>query len=358
MSDRDEIPQLVREDGSYPTVPLRKPVTAIAVVQTRVRGVDGANPAAGIRENLDYTLSCIDKAQGYGGRSDLLCFHEFPLQGYQPDWKRAEYLRVAIDVPGPEVEAIAAKAKAYNCYIAFGCLARDPDWKDHVMNWQVLVGPEGRVVDVHWKQRNVRGMFPGSENITTTIYDVLDRYVEMYGWDRVIPVARTDIGNIAMSSVQFEQELFRCMAMKGAEIICRVATGGCEWEDMRLTSYHNDVYTTLVNNSVSTGSSNPHFFEENAPRNNWIGRSAIFGPRGEVLTEAGVFETKRRAAINMEAYRKKHRIPDLHISIYRHIFNQYRERYDHSAYLDALPQDKVEGARMLKHAARWMNYWY
>ena len=56
----------------------------------------------------------------------------------------------------------------------------------------------------------------------------------MYGQDAVIPIVRTDIGNIAMSAVQFEPELFRCMAFKGAEIMCRVATGGFEYEDMRL----------------------------------------------------------------------------------------------------------------------------
>jgi predicted amidohydrolase len=210
---------------------------------------------------------------------------------------------------------------------------------------------------VHWKPRNVRGLFAGAESFTTSIYDVYDRYVEMYGIDRVIPVTRTDIGNIAMSSAQFEPELFRCMALKGAEIICRVATGGCEWEDMRLTSYHNDVFTTLVNNSVSTGIETS-FFEEHAPRNDWVGRSAIFGPRGEVLAEAGVFETKRRAAIDMERYRQRHRIPDVHWTLYRPVMEQYRERYDHSAYNEVLPENGREAAKLLKDRARWMTSWY
>ena len=94
------------------------------------------------------------------------------------------------------------RAKRYSCYIAFGCLARDATWPGHLFNRQVPVGPQGSVVDVHWKQRNVRGMFPGSENLTTTIYDILDEYVERFGWDRVSPVVQTEIGNIAMSAVQ------------------------------------------------------------------------------------------------------------------------------------------------------------
>src|SRR3546814_1349953 len=80
-----------------------------------------------------------------------------------------------------------------------------------------------------------------SDLFTTTIYDVYDRYVEMYGLDAVIPVERTDIGNISLSSVLFEPELFRCMTLKGAEIILRTATGGCEWHDMRLTAPTHDV---------------------------------------------------------------------------------------------------------------------
>ena len=76
------------------------------------------------------------------------------------------------------------------------------------------------------------------------------------------PVARTDVGNIAMSAVQFEPELFRCMAFKGAEIICRVATGGFEFDDMRLTSYQNSLYTMVTNNSVSTHGRHPGFFED------------------------------------------------------------------------------------------------
>jgi predicted amidohydrolase len=348
---------MFRPDGTYETVPLRSDSVAVGIVQTRAVGIDGDAPAAGLRANLDYVLGCIDKAQQFGGRCDLLCFHEFPLQGYRLNWSRRQYQNVAIEVPGPEVAEIAARAKRYNCYITFGCHGRDASWPGHVFNWQVMVGPQGDVVDVHWKQRNVRGMFPGAENITTTIYDVLDEYVERYGQDRIVPIARTDIGNIAMSAVQFEPELFRCMAIKGAEIICRVATGGCEWQDMRLTSYHNSVFTTLVNNSLNTGTGSPDFFEESASKNDWVGRSAIFGPRGDVLAEADKFETRRRAVFDMKAFRARHRVPDVHLSLYRHVFDEYRERYDAGLYSKYLPDDKLAAFKHFQQNSRWTHYW-
>jgi predicted amidohydrolase len=350
---RNEQP-MVRADGTYPSAKLRQDVITAAVVQTRVQGVDGANPGPDLRRNLDYFLECIDIAQGYGGRSDLLLFHEFPITGFS-EWTRDQHYRIAIEVPGPEIEAVAKKARQYNCYIVFGTYARDEqDWPGHILHLMVMVRPDGTVAK-HWKQRNVRGMFPGSEQYTSVIYDVYDRFVEMYGVDAVIPVEHTDIGNIAMSAVQFEPELFRCMALKGAEIICRVATGGFESDDMRLTSYHNSVYTMICNNSVNTQGRNPGFFEDTAFGG--PGRSAIYGPRGVELVRAGAFETKQAARIPMAEFRARHRIPDLHLQLYRPVLEQYRERYDPSLYLQYLPKDKRDAFRHFQEKSRWTHFW-
>lgn len=353
---KQDIPTMVSHDGGYETVPLRSDRIAIGIIQTPVRGVDGDNPEPGIKDNLNYLLETIDKAQNVGGRCDLLCFHEFPLHGFAP-WDLKQYLRVSRHPDGPEFEEIGKKAKQYNCYIALGCQMLDDDWPGHTMNTQVLVGPNGKIIAKHWKQRNMRGMWPGREQFTTTIYDVFDRYVEMYGWDAVIPVERTDIGNISLSSVQFEPELFRAMAMKGAELILRTATGGCEWHDMRLTSYHNGVITTIVNNSMDFFQPSKHYFAEQAPKNDWVGRSAIFGPRGEVLAEAGPYETKRRAVVDMASFRKSHRIPDVHFTLYNHVYQQYKERVDPNLWLDSIPEDGAAAARFLKDKMRWTNYW-
>ena len=355
MSETTE--PMVREDGTYPTVPLRRDMIVATVVQTRVNGVDGTNPGPDIRRNLDYFLESIDIAQ-VGLPSDLLLFHEFPITGFS-EWTREQHYNLSIEVPGPEIEEVGKKAKQYNCYIAFGTYAKDPvNWPGHILHLMVLMGPDGNVVAQHWKQRNVRGMFPGSEQYTSVIYDVYDRFVEMYGIDAVVPVVQTDIGNIAMSAVQFEPELFRCMAFKGAEIMCRVATGGFEFDDMRMTSYHNSVYTMIANNSVSLGSDGSKkrsYFDEASYGGS--GRSAIFGPRGVEIAKAGPFETKEFAMIPMGAFRKKHRIPDVHMDIYKPVFDQYRARYDHSAYVDYLPQDKREAFANFAKNSRWTHYW-
>ncbi len=351
----DTAEPMVREDGTYPTVPLRRDQIVASVVQTRVGGVDGANPGPDIRKNLDYFLECIDIAQGFGMPSDLLLFHEFPITGFS-EWTREQHYDLAIEVPGPEIEEVGKKAKQYKCYIVFGTYAKDlENWPGHILHLMVMMGPDGNVVAKHWKQRNVRGLFPGSEQYTSVIYDVYDRFVEMYGIDAVVPVVQTDVGNIAMSAVQFEPELFRCMAFKGAEIICRVATGGFEFDDMRMTSYHNSLYTMIANNSVNTGKRMPGFFDDES--HGGSGRSAIFGPRGVELVKADVFECKKFAFLPMAEFRAKHRIPDMHMYIYRPVFDQYRTRYDHSSYIDNLPKDKREAFAMFAKNSRWSHYW-
>lgn len=345
---------MVRPDGTYPTVALRQEAITAAVVQTRVQGVNGANPTPDLKRNLDYFLECIDIAQGYGGRSDLLLFHEFPITGFS-EWTREQHYNIALEIPGPETEEVVKRAKKYNCYIVFGTYAKDPqNWPGHILHVMVMVKPDGSIVQ-HWKQRNVRGMFPGSEQYTSVIYDVYDRFVEMYGLDAVIPVERTDIGNIAMSAVQFEPELFRCMAFKGAEIICRVATGGFEFDDMRLTSYHNSLYTMIANNSVSTHGRNPGFFEDT--NFGGPGRSAIFAPRGVELCKAGAFETKELARIPIAEFRNRHRIPDLHLSLYKPVLDQYQERYAPGGYIDYIPKDKRDAFRYFQERSRWTHYW-
>src|SRR3546814_11063635 len=85
--------------------------------------------------------------------------------------------------------------------------------------------------------------------------------------------------------------------------------------------------------------------------------SAIFGPKGVVLAEADKFETKRRAVFDMESYRKAHRIPDVHFSLYRHVYDDYRERYDPNMWLARVPETKRDAYDYLKDKFRWTSFW-
>jgi hypothetical protein len=213
-----------------------------------------------------------------------------------------------------------------------------------------VIDPKGALVGRDWKARNIKGLFQGFELFTTTIYDVLDRYIEMYGSDAVVPVIQTPLGNLATSSVQREPELFRCMAMKGAEIILRTATGGFTMEDIKMTSVYNNVYTAVCNNAVSAG--NPGFVEDAGSS----GGTSIFGPQGEVLAAANSeHETIVTTTVPIEDFRNRRRLPQVHMDLYRPVFDAYRNRYPPNLFLSYLPTDGRDSARYLKDKAVWIK---
>ena len=336
------------ETGNYDRVELAKPAIRLSVVQSRVRGVDVNRLKSTRRDNLNHMLELIDAANNWGGVKDLLLFHEFPITGYSNKWNRQDVLKVAIEIPGEETEAIGKKAQEYGSYIVFGSYAKDAAWPNHVLSITTIIGPDGTIVDKHWKARNIKGVFgPGFELFTTTIYDVLDQYVEMYGWDAVIPVTRTPIGNIATSSIQREPELFRAFAMKGAEIILRTATGGFTPLDIQATSLYNGVYTAIVNNAVSPN--NPGFLADGGG-----GGSAIYGPDGKLIKEANsVHEAAVTATIPIADFRKRHDPPYVHMDLYRPVFDKYVNRYPPNLFSDYQPQDTSDAFRYLSDKAVW-----
>jgi predicted amidohydrolase len=336
----------MRDDGTYATVDLAKPAWSLGVVQSRVHSFDAAQSRTAMRRNLAHMLELIDKAFYYGSRPDLLFFHEFPLSGWRR-WTRKEILRFAIEIPGEETEAIARKAREYGAWIVFGAYARDKDWPGHVLSITTVMNDKGEVVDKHWKARNIKGVFPGFELFTTTINDVLDRYVEMYGRDAVVPVTRTPLGNLCTSSIQREPELFRAMAFKGAEVILRTASGGFTPMDIAATSLYNGTYTAVVNNSVSPD--NGLFFDDAGG-----GGSAVYGPDGRAIAEAdGKEEQMVVARIPIAELRARKRQPTVHMDLYRDVFDAYRPRYAPNLWLERTPDSLEDAAAFLKDKSRW-----
>jgi len=336
----------IRPDGTYEVVPLEKSTVRLGIVQSRVRGVRIDNLREDQQANLSHMLEQIDNAFHFGAGADILFFHEFPITGFNA-WTRKEILQVAVEIPGEESEAISEKAKQYGCYVVFGSYARDADWPNHVLSITTIIGPDGSIVDKHWKARNIKGVFHGIELFTTTVYDVLDEYVEMYGSDAVLPVTRTPIGNIVTSSVQLEPELFRAFAMKGGEIFLRTATGGFTPWDIQATAGYNRVYVAVCNNAVSPD--NPGFYDDAGS-----GGSAIYNPRGEIIAAANTkFETLVAAPIPIAQFREKNRQPIVHMELYRDVFNTYRNAYGPNLFSEYQPTDLKDSKAYLADKSTW-----
>ncbi len=343
----------VARKGKYDTVELRQPAINVAAIQSRVRSVDVKNLGPTMKANLDHVLRLVDYAQNrpeewgpdnvWGAKQDLICMHEFPIQGFIP-WTRAELNKIAFELPGPESEAIGQRAKQYGCYIAYGCYAKDKDWPRHVINMSVIVGPDGNIVSKQWKARNILGLFGDVALIGTTIYDVLDRYVDMYGWDAVLPVARTDIGNLAMTAVGVEPMLYAALAMKGAELLIMSVTGGSNADSAMATARANRIYTVGVGNSVSPD--NIGFTDAAGAEDEG---TAIVDPRGTPMARSGNHhEDIVRARIPIADFRKTRRFPEVPMALLLPVFQQYQPLFEPNGFAKELPETYREAGALVR----------
>ncbi len=339
-------PPMVAPDGGYAAVPLARPLVRATAIQTALLNVAPASREADLRRNLAHVLDQIDAVFNYFGQKDLLAIHAQALHGWDK-WTKRELELIALRVPGPQSEAICARAKQYGCWIAFGGYLVAPDWPGHVIDAMFLASPEGRIEATHWKATTQRAQRAGVDYFVTHVVDVLDAYVERYGADAVLPVARTPIGNIAMSSVFREPELYRALAMKGAEIFIRSGLGGYTEADGELISRVNRAYTLYVSNALSPG--NPRYF----PDNGTLGNTAIYGLRGERLAAAREHETAVSATLDMAGRRQGGLIPDLSWDLYAPVYAQYRSRFTPNTYATRVPETLEEASRLVASRRRW-----
>lgn len=337
----------VHSGGKYEQVPLRKDALRVTAVQSVMRSVrDVKNPAKEMKANLDHMLELVDAANGFPGPQDLVCFHEQPIMGWQP-WTLDEALRVAIEVPGPETEALGRKAKQYGCYITFGTYAKDRDWPGHLLLNGVLIGPDGSVVANHWKTNNMRGFKPGWDIFTTSIYDVLDRYREMYGEDAVLPIARTDIGNISCSITPGQADVMRAHAMKGLELRLSSSSGGYNLEDAAVIALHNRLWSVVCNQSVSPDQ--PGF-----PEFSGSGDTAIFGPNGRIVARARSYQEEFvSTVIPIAEFRRTRSIPDVPMEMLMPVYSKYVPRNGPNAQADYMPKNSEDAAQHFIKRRNW-----
>jgi len=343
--------------NDYETVPLRSDEVTYAVIQSKLNIYDPGKAERQIKENLDRMLWLADQAQYWDLRrdikKDILIFHEFPLQGFHIAGTREEELRVAIDVPGPETEAIGRKAKQLNCYIAFGCYGKLKEWPGHFIDLGIIINPKGEIILQNWKPRQLSGLA-----FSTSIYDVLDRYVEMYGWDAVFPVARTDIGNIAFHPCAYEFEIARALALKGAEVFIRLMTiGAGYWTrtplpalrgglvhnlrmDFQAACQANMVYGVFVNNAASG----------HEAIGDWAaGASAIIDHDGCIMSEAmSTHETMVINTLPLAAFRKKHQLPNLPLALFTDMHKRYQPKIAPNGLLKYLPKNQADAIAYFK----------
>lgn len=273
--------------------------TAVCCQQQTENAVD----REALERNLVHMLEMIDWAvegfMAHGAPVRLIVFPELALHG-AAGYSWSEQRRVACEIPGPETERIAAKAREYGLYVVAGSLVeRDPDSKA-VFNTLVMLDPSGELA---LRYRKVNVWYP--LELAASPVDLLP---SGYDTERnpLFPVARTEIGNIGgyICYDGFFPEVTRQLAYNGAEIFARASaymdpwgtgpTGVCAVSD-RMRSMENMAYTVSAQQGATLRSSPPY---------SWPGHSAVIDYEGRVLAEGGTGEQIIKAQISAHRVRQ------------------------------------------------------
>jgi predicted amidohydrolase len=156
----------------------------------------------------------------------LVAFPEFFLQGYTVRADLDTHVQeIAIKIPGPETDKLAALSKKMKVYLYGVALEVLPQWPDRVFNCAFIIDPDGSIIHKFHK------FSPAIHyELTTSPYEVLDEYIEVFGKDKsmlqtLFPVSDTPLGKLGtiICNDGYHPEYFRAVQMNGAEVIIRPA---------------------------------------------------------------------------------------------------------------------------------------
>jgi predicted amidohydrolase len=301
------------------------PTYRALALQTRCDAIHGAASREAARERMQATLERIGRqiagSLGWIGTDcRLVVLPEYVLTGHpigEPIEVWADI--AALEPGGAEYEQLGAIAQRHGIHLVANAYETDRHFPGLYFQACVILGPSG---DVVLRYRRLNSMF------APTPHDVWDRYLETYGLDGVFPVARTEIGNlacIASEEILFP-ELVRCLALRGAEVICQptseASEAGVRPKDIarRARAIENLTWVVSANTAGITGSP--------IPGDSTDGGSQIVDHTGRVLVSSGPGETMTAyAEIDLAASRRARRRPGMANLFARNRFDLYAREY-------------------------------
>ena len=149
----------------------------------------------------------------YGSPVRLVALPEYAVTGFPMKESPAEWREKAcFAYDGPEYEELGRIAQENDIFLAGNVYEVDPNFPQLYFQVCFIIGPSG---DVVLRYRRLTSSFE------PTPHDVWDKYLDIYGLDGVFPVAKTEIGNLAMIASEeiLYPEFTRMHVMRGAEVI-------------------------------------------------------------------------------------------------------------------------------------------
>ncbi|WP_256839429.1 nitrilase-related carbon-nitrogen hydrolase [Ornithinimicrobium faecis] len=266
----------------------------------------------GVAEAREVMLASIDRIadQARGARSwvgpecRLIVLPEYVLSGFPlgdtvPGWRE----KAALDPDGPEYEKFAALAAELGVHLVVNAYESDRHFPDLYFQASVILGPTG---DVVLRYRRLHSLYSPSP------FDVWDRYLDTYGIDAVLPVARTAIGNLAAIASEeiLYPELARALGLRGAEVFVHSTS---EVTSPQLTPKAIARRARAIENMAYVVSANSGGLRGIAiPGDSTSGGSEILDHEGRVLAQAASGESiVAYSEIDLAAVRRARKRPGM-----------------------------------------------
>ncbi len=215
----------------------------------------------------------------------------FPMGESIAVWREKACLRMDDAI----YDAVGKTAQRLDVHIAGNSYELDPHFPELYFQCSFLINSQGELV---LRYRRLVSMY------APTPHDVWQRYLDVYGLEKVFAVADTDIGRVAAIASEeiLYPEIARSLAFHGAEILLHSTSEAGSPTAMpkavakAARAYENMAYVVSANSAGIRGTA--------IPAQSTDGMSTIFDYKANKLCEAGYGESMvAHATIDLDALR-------------------------------------------------------
>jgi predicted amidohydrolase len=211
--------------------------------------------------NLKKAAEYIDKV---GDKVDILCFPEFFSTGYNLGLINKEFFSLAETIPGPTTEQLSEKAQQFKTAIIGNIVEKDEVKEGVLYDTTFFINEHGEYVGKYRKAH---------------LYPTEHQYFCNGSEFPVFEICGVKVGSAICYDHAFG-EMFRIMALKGAEVVFMPSAIPKNFEylvDLRTQARASDnqIFTVAVNRAGIEGEVT------------YCGYSQIVDPRGSVICKAG-----------------------------------------------------------------------
>lgn len=258
-----------------------------------------------IDENIQRIAGQVKGTKGFvGPNAKLVVLPEYFLTGFPMGESMAQWReKGALSIDGPEYEKLSEIAQSNGVYLSGNVYERDAHFPELYFQTSFILSPNGNCIH---RYRRLISMF------APTPHDVLDKYLDIYGYEGLFPVADTELGKLATIASEeiLYPEVARCLAMQGAEVFLHSSS---EVGAVELTPKDIAKRARAIENLAYVVSANSAGIADIAfPAESTDGLSKVVDFKGRVMAEAGFGETMvANCELDIQALRRYRNKPGM-----------------------------------------------